>query len=76
MATNVSYIVEDYTNDELYKLLDVSHPSDRELEAKILNMMSRYEKSNTQMYNFFVDVYQHFFEEENQETQETVGFLN
>jgi len=63
-----TYSIDEYSNEELMILLDLTHPSDRELEAKILMMMSRYENDNDnpnpnpEMYNFFVDVYQRFFQ--------------
>ena len=34
--------VSNYTDVELYQLLDVTNPSDRELEIKIHMMMNRY----------------------------------
>ena len=33
------YNVDSYTDVELYNVLDLNNPTDRELEAKILNMI-------------------------------------
>ena len=40
------YNIEAYTDEELYDILDVNNPTDRELEAKILFMIHKYEKMN------------------------------
>ena len=66
---NDEYNVAEYNDEELYQLLDLSHPTDRELEAKIVMMMTKY-ASNENMYNFFVDVYQHFFDVVNEDEEE------
>ena len=73
------YNVNEYTDKELFQLMDLDSPSDRELEMKIHMLMDKYEsienKMGKEMYNFFTDVYNHFFEnDEDQEDQE--GFEN
>jgi len=76
----MKYNVSDYTDNELYDLLDLTNPSDRILEAKILMMIEKYSTANNDdLMKFFEDVYDHFFEgeedddiaddEENDETQ-------
>ena len=39
------YNIEEYTEEELYDILDVNNPTDRELEAKILFMIHKYQKA-------------------------------
>ena len=36
------YDISKYTDNELYEILDLNNPSDRELEAKILHMINKY----------------------------------
>jgi len=60
------YNVNKYTDIELFQILDLINPSDRELEAKIIQMMNKYQTikndSGSQLYRFFNDIYNHFFE--------------
>jgi len=51
MAKNDLYDISSYTEDELYEILDLVNPSDRELEAKILMMIHKYENTNTKSEN-------------------------
>ena len=39
------YDISDYSDEELFEVLDLQNPSDRELEAKILMMIHKYEQS-------------------------------
>jgi hypothetical protein len=68
------YNVDQYTNDELYQLLDLMNPTDRELEAKIWQMVRRYEsfgnESGDKLANFFKNIYHHFFDSEEEEDVE------
>ena len=58
------YDVKSYSDNELYDILDLTNPSDRELEAKILLLIDKYSsESNTELKTFFEDIYNHFFEE-------------
>ena len=41
------YNIEAYDDEELYDILDLNDPTDRELEAKILFMIHKYEKMNS-----------------------------
>jgi hypothetical protein len=63
-----SYDVNSYTDDELYNILDLIKPSDRELEAKTISMIRRYSNMQTgsgdQLAKFFQDIYDHFFDGE------------
>ena len=60
------YNVNKYSDVELFQILDLINPSDRELEAKIIQMMNKYQTikndSGSQLYRFFNDIYNHFFE--------------
>ena len=60
------YNVNKYSDVELFQILDLIHPSDRELEAKIIQMMNKYQSikndSGAQLYRFFNDIYNHFFD--------------
>jgi hypothetical protein len=59
------YIVDNYTDVELFDILDLINPSDRELEAKINLMINKHDIDNEQnkpLYIFFNDIYNHFFE--------------
>ena len=62
------YDVSTYTDQELYDILDVNSPTDRELEAKILFLIHKYDnlqnESGNQLSQFFNDIYKHFFEDE------------
>ena len=58
---NEMYDVNKYTDDELYNILDLINPSDRELEAKIIFLMRKYEnmqnKSGDELAKFFKNIY-------------------
>ena len=83
------YNVSTYSDAELYNLLDLNNPSDRELEAKIISMIKKYHHigndSGKQLATFFTDTYNHFFdnqeendinEEENVNMEITENFEN
>jgi hypothetical protein len=73
------YNINEYTDQELYEILDLLNPTDRELEAKIIFFIQKYEnigtESSIKISQFFEDVYKHFFEtdeyEEHYEEQYT-----
>jgi len=71
------YDVKEYTDQELYNILDLNNPSDRELEAKIISLYRRYENMQTpsgdKLAKFFSDMHDHFFEanEEDEPEYET-----
>ena len=60
------YDITKYSDNELYEMLDLNNPTDRELEAKILSVIDQYSNVEgtkaTQIKSFFEDVYSHFFE--------------
>ena len=72
------YNVSKYTDNELYDILDLANPTDRELEAKILNMIWKYNNmgnsSGDKLVNFFKDIYDHFFETSEEEEDVVEGF--
>jgi hypothetical protein len=65
------YDINDYTDENLYEILNLTNPTDRELEAKILQMIKKYENMNTEssdnLVDFFEQIYEHFFQEEDDE---------
>ena len=82
MMKNNMYDVSKYSQSELYDILDVINPSDRELEAKIIFLYKKYKNmqndSGEQLAKFFEDIYNHFFETEDfeNETGEKEDFEN
>jgi hypothetical protein len=75
------YDVNSYTDKELYDILDLVNPTDRELEAKILTMVNKYTRmagnmSADMLAQFFIDIYARFFElsEDESEMDEREGF--
>lgn len=78
-----NYIVSKYTDSELYDILDLVTPSDRVLEAKIIQMINRYSaipgESGEKLTQFFKDIYNRFFydneEEEERENEKIVEGL-
>jgi len=81
------YNVDKYTDAQLYDVLDMTNPTDRELEAKIIHLIQKYTNMQTESGNeladFFNNIYKRFFktdsdEEGEDDTQEeiTEGFEN
>ena len=71
---NDIYDVNKYTDEELYNILDLINPSDRELEAKIFFLIHKYEnmqnQSGNELADFFKQIYNHFFETSDDEFAE------
>jgi len=65
------YDINNYTERELFEILDINNPTDRELEISIYKNMEKH-KNNSPLHNFFKDVYNRFFDEE----EEMEGFAN
>jgi len=65
-TNNDLYDVRTYTDEELYNVLELNNPSDRELEAKILLMVNKYTRMGgdaaDKLAQFFIDIYSHFFD--------------
>jgi len=81
------YDISKYTDKELYDILDLNNPSDRELEARILHMINKYASmqndSGYKLAIFFQNIYYHFFdtdtdkpEDEHETTATKEGFTN
>lgn len=62
------YNVDKLTDAQLYDILDMNSPTDRELEAKILHLIQKYSnmqtESGSQLTKFFEDIYKRFFSSE------------
>ena len=62
------YNIKNYTDEQLYNILDINHPTDRELEAKIIHLINKYENMQNETGNrmaiFFQNIYNHFFIED------------
>lgn len=71
------YDINQYTDEELYNILGLNHPTDRELEAKIIMMMNKYSYiQNEDAYEiaiFYQNIYKHFFDIREEEEQEEEG---
>jgi hypothetical protein len=74
MAENDVYNVDNYTERELFEILNIDNPTDRELEISIYKNMKKH-KNNSPLYNFFKDIYDRFFDDED-EDEEVEGFKN
>jgi hypothetical protein len=74
MNGNDTYDISKYSDTDLYNILDVINPTDRELEARILFLVHKYEnmqnKSGDELANFFRKIYAHFFEVSDDEEEE------
>ncbi len=72
-SQNDMYDINKYTDEELFNILDVNSPTDRELEARILFLVHRYEnmqnKSGDELANFFKQIYNHFFDTSDDEDE-------
>lgn len=65
------YNIEKYKDEDLYDMLDINNPTDRELETKIVIMINKYNEMEGQdaknLKNFFEQVYDHFFDQEDED---------
>jgi hypothetical protein len=73
------YDISKYTTKDLYDILDLNNPTDRELEAKIIHMINKYgnmqNESGYKLAIFFQNIYYHFFDtEEATDTEINEGF--
>tara|TARA_B100000035_G_scaffold23938_1_gene18840 strand:- start:35387 stop:38788 length:3402 start_codon:yes stop_codon:yes gene_type:complete len=66
--------ISKYTDKELYNILDITNPTDRELEARIIHLIRKYanmqNESGDRLAKFFTDIYDHFFQDEDEEDEE------
>jgi len=60
------YNINEYNDEELYEILDLFNPTDRELEAKIIFFIKKYSnmENSSELVTFFEDIYNHFFDVE------------
>ena len=70
----MSYDINEYTDDQCFEMLDLNNPSDRELEMKILQQMDKYERKSKRLYQFFEQMYDRFFADEEEEEDVIEGF--
>jgi len=68
----MNYNVDEYTEPELIRLMDLDKPTDGELEAKILFFITKYEH-DSKYKQFFEDIYSRFFETIEGFAMEAVG---
>ena len=58
------YNIKNFTDEQLFSILDMDRPTDRELEAKIIHLIRKYEnmqnEDGNRLSNFFKQVYDHF----------------
>ena len=68
------YDVSSYTDRELLDILDLSSPTDRELEAKIIFLINKYRgmqnDSGDELAIFFEDIYSHFFQTSDEDIED------
>jgi len=66
------YNVVNYTEKELLDMLDLYNPSDRELEAKIIQMVKKYDNIGNdaalKISKFYSDIYDYFFPDSDEES--------
>jgi hypothetical protein len=65
------YDISEYSDKELYQVLDLNNPTDRELEAQIIQFIEKYNNNDTaesmKFHKFFEEVYDHFFQGSDEE---------
>ena len=70
-STENIYDVKTYTDRELLDILDLNNPSDRELEAKLVHLIRKYDSiqspSSDVLSKFYRDIYFHFFDVDEKE---------
>jgi hypothetical protein len=68
------YDISKYTDQQLYDILDINNPTDRELEARIVHLINKYsnmqKETGYKLAAFFQKIYDHFFEVENEIIEE------
>jgi hypothetical protein len=67
------YNVDNYTERELFEILDIINPTDKQLEVSIYKNMEKH-KNNSPLHNFFKDRSHRFFD--NDDDEEVEGFDN
>jgi len=69
--------ITNYTDNDLFQLLDLNNPTDRELEAKLYTLINKYNtiKGNLgkQLRNLYINIFNRFFETEKQEDNDATS---
>ena len=63
----MSYDINKYSDEQCFEVLGLNNPSDRELEMVILQQMDKYEEKSKRLYRFFEQMYDRFFDAEEEE---------
>ena len=70
--------VKQYSDEELFNILDINNPTDRELEAAILSQTEKYNKQNNpisiRFLKFYNDMYDHFFDSDDDDLIEPFDY--
>lgn len=60
------YDINNYTNEEMYDILNLIRPTDNELEARIIQMIQKHmystDPTGKKLFDFFKEMYEHFFD--------------
>jgi hypothetical protein len=71
--TDDLYDISKYSDKELYDILDMNNPTDRELEAKIIHLINKYDnmqnESGDKLSLFFQNIYNHFFNDNDNDNE-------
>lgn len=71
----MSYDINQYSDEQCFEVLGLNNPSDRELEMVILQQMDKYEEKSKRLYRFFEQMYDRFFDTEEDIVEGTIeGF--
>jgi hypothetical protein len=80
MNNDDTYSIHKYSDRDLFNILDLVNPTDRELEAKIISQIRKYSEDKTsvggQLTKFFEDIYDHFFQTDEEEDDVMESFEN
>jgi hypothetical protein len=74
------YNIENYTERDLFEILDINNPTDRELEMSIYKNIEQYDKDreynkkSERLYRFFKDMHRRFFDTESDDEEGVEGF--
>jgi hypothetical protein len=75
MNNEEEYDVSQYTDEELYQILNLNNPTDRELEAQIVQHITKYKDiESDKLHNFFEEIYDHFFQNSDDDVLVQEGF--
>lgn len=78
MDDNDIYNINNYSEHELFEILDINNPTDRELEMCIQRNIAEHEpnkhisNNSAKLYRFFKDMYLHFFDIDDSSDDDTI----